>query len=153
MRGIKPCSAVTLAASLKLPCLLLRSSDHTVLAKCLLSWRYSASPKHQELCFQRIYSLFSLFRNCWLALQRAAAMFCCISGWFYLEMTDLYLYIIRKALSVFTEWKAMYKRKLLLNIPIWDHNSPERHYICSVFVWLRNSMLRLGSFTQSLDLQ
>lgn len=80
-------------------------------------------------------------------------MFCCVGAWFYPEMTDLYLYVIREVLSVFTEGKAMYKCKLLLNLPIWDHNSPERGYIRGGFGWLRSSVLRLGSFTQSLDLQ
>lgn len=48
----------------------------------------------------------------------------------------------------------MYKHKLLLNIVIWDHNSPESAYIRSGFVWLRSSVLRLGSFTCfTLDLQ
>lgn len=108
--------------------------------------------KHEEMYVQRIYSLFCLFRNRWLALQ-STAVFCCVSGWFYLEMTDLCLYIISKALCVFTERKAMYKCELLLNVAIWDHNSLERDSICSVFVWLRDSMLRLDSFTQSLDLQ
>lgn len=41
-----------------------------------------ASPKQKEMHFQRISSLFSLFRSSWLALQRAAATFRCIRGWF-----------------------------------------------------------------------
>lgn len=69
MWGGKPQSPLTLAVALELPWPLLRSSDRTVIAKCLPSRCFSASPKHEVMYFQRIYSLFSLFRNCWLALQ------------------------------------------------------------------------------------
>lgn len=102
MKDVQPLSALSLPISTGIPCLLLGSNERAPLAQWLPSWCYSASPKHGERCLL------------WFPLSEPLGLLCrellpcsaCIRGWFYLEMTDLYLYIIRKALSVFTQWQA-----------------------------------------------
>lgn len=58
MRDIKPHSTLTFAMYLELPWLLLRGTDHTVLAKCLPSWCYSASPKHRDVFSGNLFFVF-----------------------------------------------------------------------------------------------